>query len=88
MDKPKKLSWPTGYDNALKPYGRIPFAVIDDEGNIWHRAKTKGWFTRMLYDNRATGGGYHSRDCHLKSHPLNYGKYIWSKKELEVINKP
>jgi hypothetical protein len=88
MDKPKKLNWPTDWDNMLKPYGRLPFAIKCNEGNIWVRDKAKGWFTYVLYDNRKTGGGYCSRSCHIKSPPLNFGKYFWHKKEPEATNKP
>jgi hypothetical protein len=81
--KNKPRDWPTFYNNMLKPYGRLPFGIIDDKGRLFTRAKTKGCFEHILYDNRATGGGYHSTSMHVKHPELICAKYIWTKKELQ-----
>lgn len=72
----------------LKPYARLPIAIKDSQGELFTRAKVKGWYTHMYYDNRSTGGGYHSIDIHISNQQLMFGKYIWSKKQLRVSLPP
>jgi hypothetical protein len=87
MDKNRRgIDW-SDYLKMREPYGRWPFAVIDEEGKLWTRTKVKGAFEHFYYDNRATGGGYHSVSTHIYHVKLRFGKFIWTKKELQQLNK-
>lgn len=76
-----------GIDKMLQPYGRWPFAIIDQDNKRWERSRVKGWFKYVYYDNRPDGG-YNSVSKHL-SHPDFIGsKFIWAKPEHYEQSKP
>jgi len=67
---------------VLEKYKRWPIAILERNGRLWTRSKTKGWFDWVEFDQRETGGGY---CCHSKflNHPDFIGeKQIWKKKDL------
>lgn len=71
-------------EKMTKPYGRWPFAIQDEQGRIWKRSKTKGWFEYTDYDNRPHGG-YSNTSRHI-AHPDFIGcKQIWTKQDLKQL---
>lgn len=67
---------------VLKKYERWPFAIIDEEGNIWRRSKPKGWFKFVHFDNRKSNGGYCSTSKFINDTDFIGCKRIMSKNEL------
>jgi hypothetical protein len=69
----------------LKKYERWPIAFIDEEGKIWRRSKTKGWF-EIRWGNPKDGKGHGSTSTHMNHPSLRFfAKKIMTKKELAEI---
>lgn len=71
-------------EKMLTPYGRWPYALVDKDGKVWRRCKSKGWFQRYKWDDRPHGG-YCATYKRIDHHDFIGCEEIWNKKEAEII---